>query len=100
RPRAGVVVVDGDYGRCLTSERRARWIAESKIESLRPFYIRVINDENRNRLGSLTRGELERAESADVIAARSSHAVGYITVLRASAVAGGVIHTRRATRIT
>src|SRR5437870_13013071 len=34
RPRADVAVVDGVYGRCLTSERRDRWTAEGAIESV------------------------------------------------------------------
>src|SRR5207249_3971292 len=98
RSRAGVVVVDGYRGRCGSTQIRARRTTEADAEILRPFSVRVVDDEDRNRLGTLTGSKTKCADAGDIITPRRRVAIKDVAVLRAGAVAGRIIHRRLATR--
>ena len=95
RSRGRVVVVDGHRRRRENAQRCSGWTAQGDAESLRPFGVRIVDDEHEDRLRTLTRSKTERADAGNVITSRRRVAIDDAAVLRPRYVACRVIHRRR-----
>src|SRR6266568_6773203 len=78
-----VIVDDGDGGSCWRAQDRARCIAKIDVESLWPFQIRIIDDQDRDGLGSFARRKLQRSERGNVVTLLARQAIRDVAILQA-----------------
>src|SRR5262249_39547202 len=69
------VVKDGNHGCRRSPQIKAHGIAQVDVESLSSFDIRVVIDENGERLRSVARRKAQRTAGSDVVSAISCGAI-------------------------